>query len=254
MSERRHFAGRWLGRRRYALVHELQLALQTARQEGRAGDTVLMLEHEPVVTLGRGADAGHVLAPAEALSRVGIDLVETGRGGDVTLHAPGQLVVYPIVDLSPDRQDVRRWVRDLTETMRRTAARHGIDSGPVDGLIGLWVDAAEPERFGGAETSRRLEKLGAIGVRISRWVTLHGFALNLTTDLSLYSWIVPCGIRDHGVTSVERLVGARPDARAEARAALEALGEVVGADTSFEDLSAVPGGALDLGRVAAPGV
>lgn len=216
------------------------------------GDTVLLLEHEPVVTLGRGADDQHVLAPADALSRAGIDLVATGRGGDVTLHAPGQLVAYPIVDLSPDRQDVRRWVRDLTETMRLTAARHGIDSGPVDGLIGLWVDAAEPGRFAAGAPARELAKLGAIGVRISRWVTLHGFALNLTTDLSLYSWIVPCGIRDHGVTSVERLVGRAPDVHAEARAALEALGAVVGAETSLEDLSGVPGEALTVARVGGP--
>jgi lipoyl(octanoyl) transferase len=168
----------------------------------------------------------------------GVELVTTDRGGDVTLHAPGQLVAYPIIDLRPDRCDVRRYVRDLTEVMRLVALRHGIDAGPVEGYVGLWVDAERPGSFEGKDRAERLEKLGAIGVRISRWVTMHGFALNLTTDLSLFDLIVPCGIAEHPVTSVESLTGTRPSAGVEAPAALEALAKTFGARESvFEDWS-----------------
>lgn len=236
MSVRRQLHGAWLGRRRYEDVHELQKQLQAARQAGQIPDTVLLLEHEPVITLGRGAKADNVLLPTELLKAAGVDLVETGRGGDVTLHAPGQLVCYPILSLAPDRQDVRRYVADLAETMRRLALRHGISSGPVEGLIGVWVDKRSPGEFRGREHALHLAKLGAIGVRISRWVTMHGFALNLTTDLELFGMIVPCGIRDYGVTSVAELTGEQPDVAVEARAAIEALAEVLDADVaSFED-------------------
>lgn len=238
MSVRRQLHGQWLGRRRYEAVHELQKQLHAARQAGEIPDTVLLLEHEPVITLGRGAKADNVLLPTELLSAAGVDLVETGRGGDVTLHAPGQLVCYPIVSLAPDRQDVRRYVADLAETMRRLALRHGVASGPVEGLIGVWVDKKSPSEFRGVEHALHLAKLGAIGVRISRWVTMHGFALNYTTDLELFGMIVPCGIRDYGVTSVEELTGKQPDVALEARAAIELLAEVLGADVaSFGDLS-----------------
>jgi lipoyl(octanoyl) transferase len=156
--------------------------------------------------------------------------VATGRGGDVTLHAPGQLVCYPILDLAPDRCDVRRYVADLRETMRRLAADFGVAGGAAEGLIGLWVDAARPGQWQDAEHAGKLAKLGAIGVRISRWVTMHGFALNLTTDLSLYDLIVPCGISAHGVTSIEALTGHAPSVRDLAPRAFELLAEVLGAE------------------------
>jgi lipoyl(octanoyl) transferase len=184
--------------------------LQAARIAGEGGDVVLLVEHDPVVTLGRGADAAHLLAPEDELRRRGVDLVATGRGGDVTYHGPGQLVCYPIVDLRPDRCDVRRWVRALAETMVLCAREHGVEAGVVDGLVGVWADADSPSTWAGEAWAGRPVKLGAIGVRLTRWVTMHGFAFNLTTALDAYDVIVPCGIRDRGVASIASLTGSYP--------------------------------------------
>ncbi len=224
----RELDGLWLGRQPYAAVHALQERLFAARKAGSIRDTVLLLEHTPVITYGRGAHAEHVLFPESELARRGVDVVHTGRGGDVTVHAPGQLVAYPIVDLAPDRCDVRRYVRDLAEVMRRLVAEHGVSAGLIDRYVGLWVDAASPERWPGAEQARTPAKLGAIGVRISRWITMHGFALNLDPDLSLFRYIVPCGIREHGVTSVRQLVGSAPSVRDAAERAYALVAEVLG--------------------------
>ncbi len=203
-------------------------AWQHLRSVDEVGDTVLLLEHEPVITLGRGTRPGHLLASPDDLARLGIELFTTDRGGDITLHTPGQLVVYPIVDLSPDRRDVRRWVGDLVEVMRRVAHGYGVDSGTVPGLVGLWADRRAPGDWAGASQAGDLAKLGAIGVRISRWVTLHGCALNLSPDFDLYRFIVPCGIREHGVTSIAELSGRIPDMRQAAQTALGALGDLLG--------------------------
>ncbi|MFO7180241.1 MAG: lipoyl(octanoyl) transferase LipB, partial [Pseudomonadota bacterium] len=219
----RELDGYWLGRQPYAAVHALQERLFAARRAGAIPDTVLLLEHTPVVTYGRGARADHVLFPESELARRGVDVFHTGRGGDVTVHAPGQLVAYPILDLAPDRCDVRRYVRDLTEVMRRLVARSGISAGPFEKYVGLWVDVASPERWPGAEQARTPAKIGAIGVRISRWITMHGFALNLDPDLSVFRYIVPCGIREHGVTSVRQLVGEAPSVREAAERAYAIL-------------------------------
>jgi lipoyl(octanoyl) transferase len=227
--------GVWLGRRPYEPVFALQQRLHAARASGSTGDTVLYLEHTPVITLGRRANLAHVLVGSDALRQRGWDFVQTDRGGDVTLHAPGQLVSYPIVDLSPDRCDVRRYVRDLAETMRRVAERHGVAAGELPGLVGLWVDRASPARFpvrqrheGGGD-KRDMAKIGAIGVRISRWVTMHGFALNLSLESDVFRVIVPCGISAHGVTSIRELTGNAPDTQEEAQAAFAAFGDVHGA-------------------------
>jgi lipoyl(octanoyl) transferase len=221
----RQLHGIWLGRRDYDEVHGMQQALQAARVAGRIPDTVLFVEHEPVITLGRGGKSENLLLSPEMLRARGVKVIETGRGGDVTLHAPGQLVMYPIVDLSPDRRDVRRYVGDLTETMRRLALDFGIEGGPVDGLIGLWVNADLPAHWTGAG---RLSKLGAIGVRISRWVTMHGLAFNLRTDHGQFAWIVPCGIREHGVTSVLELTGDAPEVASVVPRAFEVFADVIG--------------------------
>jgi lipoyl(octanoyl) transferase len=158
---------------------------------------LLLLEHPHVYTLGRNASAADVLASAAWLRQRGIEVEESDRGGQVTYHGPGQLVGYPILDLSPDRRDVRRYVRDLEEVLIRTLAGFGIagEVRPGPALIGVWV--------GG-------EKIAAIGVHLSRWITTHGFALNVAPDLSLYAGIVPCGLRREGITSMARLLGAAP--------------------------------------------
>jgi lipoyl(octanoyl) transferase len=197
----------WLGRVRYAPVHDLQQTLVEARQQGHVGDTLLLLEHEKVVTLGRGAKREHVLWDEQTRAAEGVDLEETGRGGDVTYHAPGQLVAYPIFDLAPDRCDVRRFVRDLAEVMIRLVSAYGISAGTSSAQIGAWVDLAAPRAWPGEQAAVRPAKIGAIGVRLSRWVSMHGFALNVSTDLSGFSSIVPCGIADKPVTSISALLG-----------------------------------------------
>lgn len=188
----RQFACHWLGRIGYGEAHELQVRLQQARTQGTIGDTVLMLEHTPVVTMGRSAKAQHLLETSETLRSRGYEVHEVGRGGDVTYHGPGQLVVYPILDLKPDRKDVRKYVASLEETMIRTCADYGLRASRIEGLNGTWIDD---------------RKVGAVGVRISRWVTMHGFALNVCTDLSQFEVIIPCGIEDKGVTSLEKELG-----------------------------------------------
>jgi len=189
---------RRLGLVDYQAGLDLQRELVEQRKRGEIDDQLLLLEHPDVITLGVKTrnDRSHVLESEEALAERGVAVFETGRGGDVTYHGPGQLVGYPIFDLKPDRCDVHRYVRDLEEALIRTVGAFGITAGRGDGLTGIWVGPAGHEA-----------KLAAIGVRISRWVTSHGFALNVNTDLSRFGLIVPCGISDRGVTSMERLLG-----------------------------------------------
>ena len=164
-----------------------------------------------------------MLATPDELAREGIELFETGRGGDVTFHGPGQLVGYPILDLRPDRLDVHRYVRDLEEVMIRVAGAFGVQAARQPGFTGAWVEW--PQR---RDAAPAWEKLAAIGVRIARWVTSHGFAFNVTTNLDQFGLIVPCGIADRGVTSLERLLGrAVPMAEVE-NAAVAAMAAVFG--------------------------
>jgi lipoyl(octanoyl) transferase len=181
-----------LGTVDYAEAHRLQKEMQAKRIAGEITDTVLLLEHPPVLTMGRSAKNQHVLAPPEVLEARGISVHDVGRGGDVTYHGPGQLVAYPIIDLKPDRRDVRKYMWSLEETMIRTCADFGLSATRVEGLNGAWIG----ER-----------KVGAVGVRISRWVTMHGLALNVNSDLTHFELIVPCGIQDKAVTSVSAELG-----------------------------------------------
>ncbi len=172
----------------------LQRSLVEERRLGTVGDQLLFVEHPHVLTLGVRGDGGrgHILATSEALASKGVEIHETGRGGDITYHGPGQIVGYPIIDLKPDRCDVHRYVRDLEEVLIRTSADYGLAAARIDGLTGVWIGS---------------EKLAAIGVRIARWITSHGFAFNVSTDLDYFNLIVPCGIADRGVTSLARLLG-----------------------------------------------
>ena len=185
---------RRLGLVPYAEGLRLQRALVEERRAGRVSDLLLLLQHPPVITVGVRGDGGrsNVIASAETLSQLGIEVSETGRGGDVTYHGPGQIVGYPILDLRPDRCDVHCYVRDLEEVLIRVCADYGLRAGRIKGLTGCWIDD---------------RKIGAIGIRLSRWITSHGFAFNVSTNLDHFGLIVPCGISDRGVTSLERATG-----------------------------------------------
>ena len=179
----------------YREALDLQQALVEERKAGAIPDTLLLLEHPHVVTIGvRKGGAANIIATPARLAELGVEVFETGRGGDVTYHGPGQLVAYPILDLKPDRQDVHCYVRDLEEVMIRVCADFGIAATRISGLSGAWVGS---------------DKIGAVGVRISRWITSHGIAFNVNTDLDYFKLIVPCGITDRGVTSLAKLTGTR---------------------------------------------
>jgi lipoyl(octanoyl) transferase len=170
-----------LGRIRYLDAFDIQQRLVEQRKQGQGVDTLLFVEHPHVVTIGRNAKPQHVLASEEILSRTGIDLFETDRGGDVTYHGPGQIVGYPILDLREWRRDVRAYFRGVERSLIDALAVFGItgERVPEVGYEGVWVDGA---------------KIAAIGIHISRWITSHGFALNVDTDLSYFKYIVPCGL------------------------------------------------------------
>jgi lipoyl(octanoyl) transferase len=191
---RRRLDVRRLGVISYADGLDLQQTLVAQRAAGEIDDVLLLLQHPHVLTLGvkTGESRQHVLATPAGLAELGVEVHETGRGGDVTYHGPGQIVGYPIISLKPDRCDVHQYVRDLEACMIRVTADYGFTAGRIPGLTGAWVGA---------------EKIGAIGVRIQRWVTSHGFAYNVNTDLGFFRLIVPCGISDRGVTSLKRLTG-----------------------------------------------
>lgn len=193
-ERRRRLHWAFLGRIPYRPTWELQERLRREIRSGGGAEHLLLLEHDPVFTLGRGASPGDVVAAEPWLRQRGIEVVETNRGGQVTYHGPGQLVGYPILDLDPDRRDVRRYVRDLQEVLIRTLADLQIEGRRREGkeYIGVWVGE---------------EKIASIGVHLARWITLHGFALNVTTDLGHFSGIVACGLPQVRMTSIERLTG-----------------------------------------------
>jgi lipoyl(octanoyl) transferase len=192
--ERRHLEVKCLGVVPYLDARTLQHELVEDRRQGRIPDSLLLLQHPPVITVGVRGDGGrsHILASPERLAWSGIEVHESGRGGDVTYHGPGQIVGYPILDLRPDRCDVHRYVRDIEEVLIRVCADFGVEAGRIKGLTGVWTEAG---------------KIGAIGIRVSRWITSHGFAFNVNTNLEHFGLIVPCGIADRSVTSLARETG-----------------------------------------------
>ena len=185
---------RALGRMAYRDAWALQNVLVEAHHAGHGEDTVLLVEHPPVITLGRDARHDHVLASAEALEARGVEVVETDRGGDATYHGPGQLVMYVVIDLKLQWRDIRRFVDALERTMIDTVADYGLSAGTRPKMPGVWLDA--PDR-----------KIGALGARVRRWVTNHGLALNVNTELRDFDLIVPCGLHGKGVTSLARELG-----------------------------------------------
>jgi lipoyl(octanoyl) transferase len=186
---------RRMGCIRYSEGAKLQAQLVRARQDDAIPDTLLLLEHSPVFTLGQNAKRENVLLPADLIRARGFDVEETGRGGDVTYHGPGQIVAYPVLQLTGGERDVHVYLRNLEEAMIRTCADFGLRGRRIDGLTGVWIED---------------RKIGAIGVRVARWVTSHGLALNVNLDLEPFRMIVPCGLRGRGVTSVAQELGYAP--------------------------------------------
>lgn len=199
---------RFAGRLPYADALALQKETVRRRILREIPDTLLLVEHPPVITLGKMAKREHLLG-----SREGVEVVETPRGGDVTYHGPGQIVGYPILDLTALHQDLKKYLGMLEEVMIRAAGRYGVRAGRLEGMTGAWVGD---------------RKIGAIGVRVERWVTSHGFALNANNDLGGFDLIIPCGLRGKGVTSIAREIGREVDLDELRRVTAEIFGEVVG--------------------------
>jgi lipoyl(octanoyl) transferase len=200
----------------YAEAWELQKRIVSARKAGAIEDVLLLCEHAHVITQGRSGKREHLLASEQVLRQKGVEYYETSRGGDITYHGPGQIVGYPILNLGSIRRDVAWYVRMLEEVMIRTTAEFGITAERVAGKTGIWVKSGDTE-----------EKLGAIGVHISRWVTSHGLAYNVSTDLRNFELIVPCGIADRKATSLEKLLGRSVEEKEVARRLAKHLGDLL---------------------------
>ncbi|MGB2869907.1 MAG: lipoyl(octanoyl) transferase LipB [Bacteroidota bacterium] len=205
-----------LGRTRYAETWELQKKLWELRHYGMIGDLLLYTEHEHVYTIGKSGDDNHLLASERELSNDGTEVFHIDRGGDITYHGPGQIVAYPIIDLNNYFPDIHRYLRSLEETIIVALAEFGIEAGREEGMTGVWVKG---------------EKIAAIGVKVSRWVTMHGFALNVNTDLAKFERIIPCGIFHKGVTSMQHLLGREIKLHAVQEELTKAFAYVFGAET-----------------------
>ncbi len=201
---------------------ELQRRVVAARKLGLIPDVLLLCEHPHVITIGRSGKTEHLLAPEHLLRQMGVEFHATNRGGDITYHGPGQIVAYPILNLAEIRRDVVWYVRQLEEAMIRATSEYGIAAKRCEGRTGIWVDLAGPS------TLPMEEKLGAIGVHISRWVTSHGLAYNVSTDLRYFDLIVPCGISGKRATSLERLLGRRVEMADAAPRLVRHLGDCAG--------------------------
>ena len=193
-----------------------------ARKAGAIPDTLLLLEHPHVYTFGRNAKREHLLISNQHAATLGAQVFETDRGGDVTYHGPGQLVGYPILDLTRHRRDIAWYMRTLEEVFIEVAREYGIEAGRVPGAAGVWVGN---------------DKLVAMGVHVSRWVTSHGFAFNVNTDLNYFGWIIPCGLRDKGVTSLAKLLGRPVEMKAVAERVIRHFGRVFGLEMAAAPVS-----------------
>jgi lipoyl(octanoyl) transferase len=202
-----------IGRTRYAEAWTLQQELWTRRHSGSIPDILLLTEHEHVYTLGKSTDDNHLLASEEELKISGTDVFHIDRGGDITYHGPGQIVGYPIIDLNNYFLDIHRYLRSLEEVIIHTLAAFEIVAEREKDMTGVWVDN---------------EKIAAIGVKVSRWVTMHGFALNVNTDLSKFDRIIPCGIFHKGITSMQRKLGRDISIESVQKAIVDSFAEVFG--------------------------
>jgi lipoate-protein ligase B len=207
-----------IGRTRYADAWTLQQELWSLRQAGAIEDILLLTEHEHVYTLGKSTDDNHLLASDEELKISGTDVFHIDRGGDITYHGPGQIVGYPIIDLNNYFLDIHRYLRSLEDVIIRTLAAFGIMAGREKDMTGVWVNE---------------EKIAAIGVKVSRWVTMHGFALNVNTDLSKFDRIIPCGIFHKGVTSMQRTLGQQIPIDSVQKTIVESFTDVFGCEPSW---------------------
>ena len=220
-----------LGLVEYGAAWEMQRRVAAARKAGAIPDVLLLCEHPHVITLGRSGKISNLRAPDHLLRQMGVSFFETNRGGDITYHGPGQLVGYPILNLAEIRRDVAWYMRSLEEAMIRATAEFGVASGRVAGRTGVWVDVAV-----GSATENEVkemtdvEKLAAIGVHLSRWITSHGFAYNVSTDLSYFDLIVPCGIAGKRATSLEKLLGRGVEIKEVSPRVAAHLGEIFGLD------------------------
>ncbi|APS00263.1 lipoyl(octanoyl) transferase LipB [Pajaroellobacter abortibovis] len=229
----------WLGRMPYQKAHSLQLALVNARKQGLIENTLLLLEHEPVITLGRGADPAHVRISDEMRACLGVERYETGRGGGVTYHGPGQLIAYPIFDLKPNHCDVRQYVQNLAKVMVLLAGHYGICAKSLQEpkRIGVWIDRNSPFEWGQMQAyEHRLAKLGSIGIRLSHWITMHGFSFNVAPDLQAFDWIVPCGISNLDVTSLANVGISTPSLECLAEISLPCFEQVFEAPVRYADV------------------
>ena len=199
----------------YGEAYNLQKRLLEEHIQGKGRDSLLLLQHNPVITIGRSGSRDNILIPESVLTAAGIEICEIDRGGDVTYHGPGQLTGYPIINLRHFRKDVHWYLRQLEETIIRVLAEYGITGERMEGYTGVWVGN---------------EKVAAIGVGIKRWITYHGFAFNIYPDMSHFQMIRPCGITDKGVTSLERLLGYRVDMDEVVKKTASAFAEVLHID------------------------
>ncbi len=221
-----------LGKVEYERAWELQARLQKRRQAGLIPDVLLLLEHPHTYTIGKRGGEEHLLMPERDLLARGIRVFRIDRGGDITYHGPGQVVGYPILDLHDHYLDVHRYLRDLEEVIIRLLSRYGLQGMREQGLTGVWVQA----------TSGQKAKIAAIGVKTSRWVTMHGFALNVNTDLSYFGKIIPCGISHRPVTSMQQCLGRLLDLEEVMHAAAEEFAAVFGIRFETVSVSQLLGG------------